>query len=41
MIALYLGCFAYILRYKRREVMAIEGSPKENRIDYGKLELAG
>ncbi len=40
-IALYFGCFTYILRYKRREVMAIEGSPKENRLDYGKLELAG
>ncbi|MEA1080307.1 BCCT family transporter [Marinobacter qingdaonensis] len=40
-IALYFGCFAYILATKRREVASIESSPKENVLDYRKIELAG
>lgn len=38
-IALYFGCFGYILAKKRAEVMAIEGSPEENKLDFGKIEL--
>ncbi|WP_022963084.1 choline transporter [Halopseudomonas pelagia] len=37
-IALYLGCFVYILKNKRREVMAINSSPPENQLDFGKLK---
>ncbi|MDX1757415.1 MAG: BCCT family transporter [Marinobacter sp.] len=37
-IALYFGCFGYILLNKRSAVMAIEGSPKENTLDFHKIE---
>ena len=40
-IALYFGCFVYILANKRAEVAAIKASPKENILDFGKIELAG
>ncbi len=40
-IALYFACFAYILTKKRAEVMAIKASPKENILDFRKIELAG
>ena len=40
-IALYFACFAYILARKRREVAAIQSSPKENILDFRKIELAG
>ncbi len=40
-IALYFGCFVYILAKKRAEVAAIKASPKENILDFGKIELAG
>jgi len=40
-IALYFGCFVYILANKRAEVAAIKVSPKENILDFGKIELAG
>lgn len=38
-IALILGCFGYILAKKYQQVAAIEYSPKENEIDFGKIEL--
>ena len=40
-IALYFGCFGYILLRKRSEVAAIQTSPKENILDFRKIELAG
>lgn len=39
-IALYFGCFAYIVVKKRSEVAAIKSSPEENILDYRKVELA-
>lgn len=39
-IALYFGCFGYILLKKRAEVAAIKGSPRDNELDFGKIELA-
>lgn len=39
-IALYFGCFVYIVMKRRSEVMGIEGSPKENTLDFRKIELA-
>ncbi|MEO9524624.1 BCCT family transporter [Marinobacter alexandrii] len=39
-IALYFGCFAYIVVKKRSEVAAIRSSPEENILDYRKVELA-
>jgi len=39
-IALILGCFGYIMATKYRRVAEIERSPKENKIDFGKIELA-
>lgn len=41
MIGLYFACFAYILANKRAEVAAIKSSPKENILDFRKIELAG
>ncbi|EDM68752.1 putative transporter, BCCT family protein [Moritella sp. PE36] len=38
-IALILGCFGYILATKYKQVAAIEHSPKENKIDFGKIDL--
>ncbi|KEF33142.1 MAG: BCCT family transporter [Gammaproteobacteria bacterium] len=38
-IALYFACFGYILLKKRREVAAIESSPKDNILDFHKIEL--
>ena len=38
-IALILGCFGYILAKKYKQVSEIERSPKENEIDFGKIEL--
>jgi len=38
-IALILGCFAYIMKYYYRTVVDIERSPKENKIDFTKIEL--
>lgn len=40
-IALYFTCFAYILVNKRAEVAAIKSSPRENILDFRKIELAG
>ncbi|WP_373186414.1 BCCT family transporter [Halopseudomonas sp.] len=37
-IAMYLACFAYILTNKRDVVMAIDSSPPDNKLDFGKLE---
>lgn len=39
-IALYFSCFAYIVMKRRSEVMGIEASPKENTLDFRKIELA-
>jgi choline-glycine betaine transporter len=39
-IALILGCFAYILMTNFQKVAEIERSPKENKIDFSKIELA-
>jgi choline-glycine betaine transporter len=39
-IAIYFGCFAYILFYKRKEVLEIEASPEENTLDFKRIELA-
>jgi uncharacterized protein YacL len=33
-ILMYFACFAYILRYKRKEVMAIKASPPERTLDF-------
>jgi glycine betaine transporter len=38
-IGLILGCFGYIVTKKYSTVAAIECSPKENEIDFGKIEL--
>ncbi|RBW47007.1 BCCT family transporter [Psychromonas sp. B3M02] len=38
-IGLILGCFAYILLKYLRKVADIERSPKENKIDFTKIEL--
>lgn len=38
-IGLFFSCFAYILIKKFNEVRAIETSPKENKIDFKKIEL--
>lgn len=38
-IGLILGCFAYILLNHLRKVADIEHSPKENKIDFTKIEL--
>lgn len=39
-IALILGCFGYILMKHFSKVAGIERSPKENDMDFGKIELA-
>ncbi|SFR64523.1 Choline-glycine betaine transporter [Marinobacter daqiaonensis] len=39
-IALYFSCFVYILTRKRTEVGAITSSPKENVLDFHKIETA-
>lgn len=39
-LGLILACFGYILAKKYRKVAAIEHSPKENKIDFSKIELA-
>ena len=39
-IALILGCFGYILAKQYKKVAIIECSPKENKIDFSKIELA-
>jgi len=38
-IGLILGCFGYILMVQYRKVVAIKESPKENTIDFNKIEL--
>jgi len=38
-IALIIGCFGYIMAKKYKQVAAIEHSPKENKIDFNKIEL--
>lgn len=38
-IGLILGCFAYILLSHYKKVSAIKSSPKENEIDFTKIEL--
>jgi choline-glycine betaine transporter len=38
-IGLILGCFGYILKTHYRKVAEIECSPKENKIDFTKIEL--
>lgn len=39
-IGLILACFGYIMATKYQQVAAIEHSPKENKIDFRKIELA-
>lgn len=39
-IALYFGCFAYILAKKRSEVASIKSSPEENVLDFHRIETA-
>ncbi|GGY62209.1 BCCT family transporter [Marinobacter zhanjiangensis] len=39
-IALYFGCFAYILLRRRSEVAAIDSSPEGNVLDFHKVEMA-
>ena len=39
-IGLILACFGYIMATKYQQVAAIEHSPKENKIDFSKIELA-
>ncbi len=39
-IGLILGCFGYILLAHYRKVVEIKNSPKENKIDFNKIELA-
>ena len=39
-IGLFFGCFGYILWKKRKVVSEISCSPKENTIDFNKIELA-
>jgi len=38
-IGLFFACFGYILLTKYKEVSQIECSPKENKIDFNKIEL--
>ncbi|MEC4726711.1 BCCT family transporter [Shewanella sp. D64] len=38
-IGLILACFGYIMATKYQQVAAIEHSPKENKIDFSKIEL--
>ena len=38
-IALYFTCFAYILMKKRNEVFAINSSPRENILDFHRIDL--
>ncbi|MFL1406770.1 BCCT family transporter [Marinobacter sp. M1N3S26] len=37
-IALYFGCFGYILAKKRAEVFGIDSSPRENVLDFHRIE---
>ena len=37
-IGLFFTCFGYILLTKFKEVASIESSPKENKIDFTKIE---
>ncbi len=37
-IGIYVACLAYIILVKRKEVMAIDASPEENDLDFGKIE---
>lgn len=39
-ILLLLSCFVYIGVYKRKEVLEITGSPKENELDFDRIYLA-
>lgn len=39
-IALYFSCFVFIVVKRRSEVMAISTSPRENKLDFMKIELA-
>lgn len=38
-IALYFTCFAYILMKKRNQVFAINSSPRENILDFHRIDL--
>jgi choline-glycine betaine transporter len=40
-IGLYFTCFGYILIQRREQVAAIKSSPKENILDFRRIELAG
>lgn len=40
-IALYFGCFAYIMAKRRSEVAAINSSPKDNVLDFDRIRVAG
>ena len=40
-IALYFGCFAYIVAKRRSEVAAINSSPKDNVLDFDRIRVAG
>ena len=37
-IGLYVACLTYIVMFKRAEVMAIDASPEENTLDFGRIE---
>ena len=39
-IGLYFACVAYIVLFKRREVMAIDASPEGRRLDFDAIETA-
>ncbi|WP_028111866.1 choline transporter [Ferrimonas kyonanensis] len=38
-IGIFFCCFGYILMRRYRQVAQIDSSPKENRVDFGKIEL--
>jgi len=37
-IGLYVACLAYIILYKRKEVMNIKSSPEENTLDFHRID---
>ena len=39
-IAIYVACLAYIVAFKRSEVMSIDASPEENTLDFEKIKTA-
>ncbi|MEC8575827.1 MAG: BCCT family transporter, partial [Pseudomonadota bacterium] len=39
-IGIYVACLAYIILFKRSEVMSITASPEENVLDFNKIKTA-